>query len=193
MAVKYCVHTAMCVCFLQEKRVVNDWKPSTPRGRKASEESDSHRGQSDGGHSPPRRTGSGRVGRGGQRGGGGGGRPERRDREPRTPRDGEPGELGGPGRRGGRRGRGGEGGGGGTPGGMDRKSKVSAEGPRHQATVLYRLEFTVKMHLRSRLKIFWGLWGKTGGSLDMALTEQCDVIRQALHWPIAERCISAKD
>ncbi|XP_051813791.1 coiled-coil domain-containing protein 9 [Acanthochromis polyacanthus] len=101
-----------------EKRVVNDWKPGTPRGRKSSEESDSHRGQSDG-RSPPRRTGSGRVGRGG---GGGGGRQERREWEPRTPRDGEPGEAGGPGRRGGRRGRGG-GGGEGTPGGMDRKSK----------------------------------------------------------------------
>ncbi|XP_030600358.1 coiled-coil domain-containing protein 9 isoform X3 [Archocentrus centrarchus] len=104
-----------------EKRVVNDWKPATPRGRKTSEESEGHRGQSDG-HSPPRRTGSGRMGRGGQRGGGGGGgggRQDRRDREPRTPRDGEPGEPGGPGRRGGRRGRGGEG----TPGGVDRKSK----------------------------------------------------------------------
>ncbi|XP_040902262.1 coiled-coil domain-containing protein 9 isoform X2 [Toxotes jaculatrix] len=100
-----------------EKRVVNDWKPGMPRGRKTSEESDGHRGQSDD-HSPPRRTGSGRLGRGGQRGG----RQERRDREPRTPRDGEPGESGGQGRRGGRRGRGGEGGGG-TPGGMDRKSK----------------------------------------------------------------------
>uniref|UniRef100_A0A3Q1CDF1 Coiled-coil domain containing 9 n=1 Tax=Amphiprion ocellaris TaxID=80972 RepID=A0A3Q1CDF1_AMPOC len=93
-----------------EKRVVNDWKPATPRGRKSSEESDGHRGQSDG-RSPPRRTGSG------------GGRQERREWEPRTPRDGEPGEAGGPGRRGGRRGRGGGGGGEGTPGGMDRKSK----------------------------------------------------------------------
>ncbi|KAM9319053.1 coiled-coil domain-containing protein 9 isoform 2-T3 [Pholidichthys leucotaenia] len=91
-----------------EKRVVNDWKPGTPRGWKTSEESD--------GHSPTRRTGSGRMSRGGQRGGGG--RQERRDREPRTPRDGEPGESGGQGRRGGRRGRGE-----GTPGGMDRKSK----------------------------------------------------------------------
>ncbi|KAK2846590.1 hypothetical protein Q5P01_009589 [Channa striata] len=83
-----------------EKRIVNDWKHGTPRGRKT--------------------TGSGRVSRGGHRGGG---RQERRDWEPRTPRDGEPGESGGQGRRGGRRGRGGEGGGGGTPGGMDRKSK----------------------------------------------------------------------
>ncbi|XP_041664751.1 coiled-coil domain-containing protein 9 isoform X2 [Cheilinus undulatus] len=124
-----------------DKRVVNDWKPGTPRGRKTSEESDGHggqsdghrgqsdghRGQSDGHSSPPRRTGSGRMSRGGQRGG----RQERRDREPRTPRDGEPGESGGggggggggQGRRGGRRGRGGERGEGGTPGGMDRKSK----------------------------------------------------------------------
>ncbi|CAJ1064831.1 coiled-coil domain-containing protein 9 isoform X3 [Xyrichtys novacula] len=129
-----------------EKRVVNDWKPSTPRGRKSSEgseghgggQSDNHRGQSDGHSSPPRRTGSGRVGRGGQRGG----RQERREWEPRTPRDGEPGEPGGQGRRGGRRGRGGDRGGGGgdrggggagggdrgageggTPGGMDKKSK----------------------------------------------------------------------
>uniref|UniRef100_A0A3B3TLK1 Coiled-coil domain containing 9 n=2 Tax=Poecilia latipinna TaxID=48699 RepID=A0A3B3TLK1_9TELE len=120
-----------------DKRVVNDWKPSTPRGRKKSEESDSPKGQSDG-RSPPRRTGSGRVGRGGQRGGGeGGGRQERRDRETRTPREGESAEPGGQGRRGGRRGgRGGRGGGGGreggagsgggdegTPGGLDRKSK----------------------------------------------------------------------
>ncbi|XP_004569688.2 coiled-coil domain-containing protein 9 isoform X3 [Maylandia zebra] len=129
-----------------EKRVVNEWRPGTPRGRKTSEESDSHRGQSDG-RSPPRRTGSGRMSRGGQRGGGGGGggqvgqgvggggggRQDRRDWEPRTPRDGEPGEAGGHGRRGGRRGggggrggggRGGGGGGGeGTPGGIDRKSK----------------------------------------------------------------------
>nr|XP_046245914.1 coiled-coil domain-containing protein 9 isoform X2 [Scatophagus argus] len=108
-----------------EKRIVNDWKPGVPRGRKTSEESDGHGGPSDS-HSPPRRKGSGRVGRGGQRGGGA--RQERRDREPRTPRDGEPGEPGGQGRRGGRRGRGGEGGGGGgggggTPGGIDRKSK----------------------------------------------------------------------
>ncbi|XP_055369966.1 coiled-coil domain-containing protein 9 isoform X2 [Betta splendens] len=107
-----------------EKRVVNDWKPATPRGQKTSEDSDGPRGQSDG-HSPPRRTGSGRLGRGGQRGGG---RQEKREWEPRTPREGEPGETGGQGRRGGRRGRGGEGGGGGgggsTPGGgMDRKSK----------------------------------------------------------------------
>ncbi|XP_027855263.1 coiled-coil domain-containing protein 9 isoform X1 [Xiphophorus couchianus] len=123
----------------QDKRVVNDWKPSTPRGRKKSEESDSPKGQSDG-RSPPRRTGSGRVGRGGQRGGGGGGRQERRDWETRTPREGESAEPGGQGRRGGRRGgRGGRGAGGGggvreggagsgsgeegTPGGMDRKSK----------------------------------------------------------------------
>lgn len=106
----------------QEKRVANDWKPATPRNRKTSEDSDGLRGPSDG-HSPPRRTGSGRVGRGGQRGGH---RPERREREPRTPRDGEPGESGGPGRRGGRRGRGGDGGG--TPGGMDRKSKVGTLG-----------------------------------------------------------------
>ncbi|XP_008424875.1 coiled-coil domain-containing protein 9 isoform X1 [Poecilia reticulata] len=126
----------------QDKRVVNDWKPSTPRGRKKSEESDSPKGQSDG-RSPPRRTGSGRVGRGGQRGGGGGGRQERMDWETRTPREGESAEPGGQGRRGGRRGgRGGRGGGGGggggggreggagsgggdegTPGGMDRKSK----------------------------------------------------------------------
>lgn len=110
---------------------MNDWKPGTPRGRKTSEESDGHRGQSDG-HSPPRRTGSGRIGRGGQRGGG---RQERRDWEPRTPRDGEPGETGGQGRRGGRRGRGGEGGGGGTPGGMDRKSKVS-EGEMHRVLLI---------------------------------------------------------
>ncbi|KAM4742500.1 coiled-coil domain-containing protein 9 [Anableps anableps] len=107
-----------------DKRVVNDWKPSTPRGPKKSEESDSPKGPSDG-RSPPRRMGSGRVGRGGQRGGGG--RQERRDREPRTPREGESGEPGGQGRRGGRRGgRSGRGGGGeeeGTPGGMDRKSK----------------------------------------------------------------------
>uniref|UniRef100_A0A3Q3ITN4 Uncharacterized protein n=1 Tax=Monopterus albus TaxID=43700 RepID=A0A3Q3ITN4_MONAL len=105
-----------------EKRVVNDWKPGIPRGRKTSEESDGHKRQSDG-HSPARRTGSGRMGWGGQRGGGGGGRQERREWEPRTPRDGEPGESGGQGRRGRRRGRGGEGGGVGTPGGMDRKSK----------------------------------------------------------------------
>lgn len=115
-----------------DKRVVNDWKPATPRVRKKSEESDSPKGPSDG-RSPPRRTGSGRVGRGGQRGGGGGGRQERRDREPRTPREGESGESGGQGRRGGGRrgGRGGRGGGGGvvlggeegTPGGVDRKSK----------------------------------------------------------------------
>uniref|UniRef100_A0A3B5KWN4 Uncharacterized protein n=1 Tax=Xiphophorus couchianus TaxID=32473 RepID=A0A3B5KWN4_9TELE len=97
-----------------DKRVVNDWKPSTPRGRKKSEESDSPKGQSDG-RSPPRRTGSGRVGRGGQRGGGGGGRQERRDWETRTPREGESAEPGGQGRRGGRRGgRGGRGGGGGV-------------------------------------------------------------------------------
>lgn len=107
---------------------MNDWKPSVPRGRKTSEDSDSHGGTSEG-QSPPRRKGSGRLGRGGQRGGGG--RQERRDREPRTPRTGEHGEPVGPGRRGGRRGRGGEGGGGGgvggggTPGGIDRKSKVS--------------------------------------------------------------------
>uniref|UniRef100_A0A3Q2Q5V0 Coiled-coil domain containing 9 n=1 Tax=Fundulus heteroclitus TaxID=8078 RepID=A0A3Q2Q5V0_FUNHE len=68
-----------------DKRVVNDWKPSTPRGRKKSEEDDGPKGPSDG-RSPPRRSGSGRVGRGGQRGGGGGGgggggRQERRDRE----------------------------------------------------------------------------------------------------------------
>ncbi|XP_054884369.1 coiled-coil domain-containing protein 9 isoform X1 [Poeciliopsis prolifica] len=126
----------------QDKRIVNDWNPSTPRSRKKSEESDSPKGQSDG-RSPPRRTGSGRVGRGGQRGGVGGGRQERRDRETRTPREGESAEPGGQGRRGGRRGgRGGRGGGGGgggregreggagngggeegTPGGMDRKSK----------------------------------------------------------------------
>ncbi|XP_054651084.1 coiled-coil domain-containing protein 9 isoform X2 [Dunckerocampus dactyliophorus] len=103
-----------------DARVVDEWKPPTPRGRKASEEND--------GHSPPRRTGSGRVGwGGGPRGGGGGGRPERREREPRTPRGGEPAETGGQGRRGGRRGRGAAGGGGGdaggTPGGVDRKSK----------------------------------------------------------------------
>uniref|UniRef100_A0A8D3BCP6 Coiled-coil domain containing 9 n=1 Tax=Scophthalmus maximus TaxID=52904 RepID=A0A8D3BCP6_SCOMX len=106
-----------------------------PRGH-----NDSPRGQNDGprgqndSQSPPRRSGSGRVGRGGQRGG----RQERREWEPRTPRGGEPGELGGQGRRGGgRRGRGGEGGGRGgegegrggggeggvTPGGTDRKSK----------------------------------------------------------------------
>ncbi|XP_019121122.2 coiled-coil domain-containing protein 9 [Larimichthys crocea] len=114
-----------------EKRVVNDWKPGVPRGRKTSEEGDGHGGPSDS-HSPPRRMGSGRLGRGGQRGA----RQERREWEPRTPRDGEPGESGGQGRRGGRRGRGGEGrgrggggeggggeGGGGTPGGIDRKSK----------------------------------------------------------------------
>ncbi|XP_035010400.2 coiled-coil domain-containing protein 9 isoform X4 [Hippoglossus stenolepis] len=96
-----------------EKRVVNDWKPGTPRGRKTSEESDGQRGQNDS-NSPPRRMGSGRVGRGGQRGGAGG-RPERREWEPRTPRGGEPGELGGQGRRGGgrrERGGGGEGRGG---------------------------------------------------------------------------------
>nr|XP_033487349.1 coiled-coil domain-containing protein 9 isoform X1 [Epinephelus lanceolatus] len=114
-----------------DKRVVNDWKPGTPRGRKTSEESDGHRGGPNDSHSPPRRMGSGRMGRGGQRGGG---RQERREWEPRTPRDGEHGESGGPGRRGGRRGRGRGGGGGGgdggdggtpvgTPGGMDRKSK----------------------------------------------------------------------
>ncbi|KAM9853280.1 coiled-coil domain-containing protein 9 [Aulostomus maculatus] len=106
-----------------EKRIVNDWKPGTPRRQKMSEEIEGLRGQSDG-HSPPRRMGSGRVGRGGQRGGGGGGgggRQERRDWEPRTPRDGEPGEPGGQGRRGGRRGRGGDGGG--TAGAVDRKSK----------------------------------------------------------------------
>nr|XP_019959530.1 PREDICTED: coiled-coil domain-containing protein 9 isoform X1 [Paralichthys olivaceus]XP_019959531.1 PREDICTED: coiled-coil domain-containing protein 9 isoform X1 [Paralichthys olivaceus] len=113
-----------------EKRVVNDWKPGTPRGRKTSEESDGQRGQNDS-HSPSRRMGSGRLGRGGQRGGGG--RQERREWEPRTPRSGEPGELGGQGRRGGGRrerggggegrGGGGEGRGGGTPGGVDRKSK----------------------------------------------------------------------
>uniref|UniRef100_A0A087YGZ4 Coiled-coil domain containing 9 n=1 Tax=Poecilia formosa TaxID=48698 RepID=A0A087YGZ4_POEFO len=62
----------------QDKRVVNDWKPSTPRGRKKSEESDSPKGQSDG-RSPPRRTGSGRVGRGA-------GRPE-------LPDEGTPGGL----------------------------------------------------------------------------------------------------
>ncbi|XP_041850850.1 coiled-coil domain-containing protein 9 isoform X3 [Melanotaenia boesemani] len=104
-----------------EKRVVNDWKPGTPHGRKT-EESDSHRGPSDV-HSPPRRTGSGRLSRGGQRGGGGGGggggRQDRRDRDPRTPREGESGETGGQGWRGGRRGRGGESM---PPGGMDRKS-----------------------------------------------------------------------
>ncbi|XP_075330685.1 coiled-coil domain-containing protein 9 [Odontesthes bonariensis] len=120
-----------------EKRVINDWKPGTPRGRKTSEESEGPRGPSDG-HSPPRRTGSGRLSWGSQRGGGGGGggRQERRDREPRTPREGESGDSGGQqGRRGGRRARGGGGGGGrgggrgrgeeeeGTPGGMDRKSK----------------------------------------------------------------------
>ncbi|XP_054462545.1 coiled-coil domain-containing protein 9 [Anoplopoma fimbria] len=34
-----------------DKRVVNDWKPGTPRGRKTSEESDGHReGHNDGGH-----------------------------------------------------------------------------------------------------------------------------------------------
>ncbi|CAN9511261.1 unnamed protein product [Ophioblennius macclurei] len=101
-----------------EKRVVNDWKPGTSRGRKSSEESDGHRGQSDG-RSPPRRMGSGRVGRGSQRGGGGGSgggggvRQERREREPRTPRDGEGGGVGvgvGVGIEG-------------TPGGVDRKSK----------------------------------------------------------------------
>ncbi|KAM9801707.1 coiled-coil domain-containing protein 9 [Neosynchiropus ocellatus] len=122
-----------------EKRVLNDRKP---RGRKTSEDSD--------GHSPPRRTGSGRVGQGGQRGGT---RPERREWEPRTPRDGEPkaprdgepkpqrhadsrpprdaerrphrdgdpAESGSQGRRGGRRGRGG--GAAGPPGGGDRKNK----------------------------------------------------------------------
>uniref|UniRef100_A0A1A7XEG1 Coiled-coil domain containing 9 n=1 Tax=Iconisemion striatum TaxID=60296 RepID=A0A1A7XEG1_9TELE len=90
-----------------EKRVVNDWKAATPRGRKSSEEKDDHKGLGDD-LSTPRRTGSGRVGRGGPRGGGGG-RQERRDQEPRTPREVEPGEPGGPGRRGGRRGRGGGG------------------------------------------------------------------------------------
>ncbi|XP_054598245.1 coiled-coil domain-containing protein 9 isoform X3 [Nothobranchius furzeri] len=102
-----------------EKRVVNDWKAATPRGRKSSEENDDHKGPSDD-LSTPRRMGSGRVGRGGPRGGGG--RQERRDWEPRTPREGEP---GGPGRRGGRRGGAGgaAGGGGETPGGVDRKSK----------------------------------------------------------------------
>ncbi|XP_013888830.1 coiled-coil domain-containing protein 9 isoform X2 [Austrofundulus limnaeus] len=134
-----------------EKRVVNDWKPTTPRAHKTSEENDDPKGPSDD-LSTPRRTGSGRVGRGGQRGGGGrggggggggggsrGGGQERRNREPRTPREGESGELGGQGRRGGRRGGrggvgvgvgvGGGGGGGeggegeGTPGGPDRKSK----------------------------------------------------------------------
>lgn len=120
--------------FLQDKRVVNDWK--LPRGRKTSEGSDGHGGPNDS-HSPPRRKGPGRGGRGGQRGGGGigggrggGDRQERREREPRTPREGEHGESGGPGRRGGRRGKGGEGlgggQGGGTPGGIDRKSKVCA-------------------------------------------------------------------
>ncbi|KAI3354073.1 hypothetical protein L3Q82_018467 [Scortum barcoo] len=107
-----------------EKRVVNEWKSGAPRGRKTSEESDGHGGQNDG-HSPPRRTGSGRVGRGGQRGGGG--RQERREREPRTPRDGEAGESGGQGgqggqgRRGGRKGRGG--GGGGGEGGRKRRRR----------------------------------------------------------------------
>ncbi|XP_056139536.1 coiled-coil domain-containing protein 9 isoform X2 [Lampris incognitus] len=114
-----------------EKRVANDWKPGTPRGRRTSEDSDGGpRAQSEA-HSPSRRTGSGRLSRGGQRERGGGGRQERRDREPRperTPRDGETGEGGGQGRRGGRRGRGGGGGGsgGGGPGpqaGIDRKSK----------------------------------------------------------------------
>ncbi|XP_024133396.1 coiled-coil domain-containing protein 9 [Oryzias melastigma] len=124
-----------------EKRVVNNWKPGTPRGRKTSEDDD-NRGPGDShSHSPPRRTGSGRMGRGGQRGGGeggGGGRQERREWESRTHREGEP-ESGGQGRRGGRRGRGRGGGGeggrgggggggggggeGGTPGGVDRKSK----------------------------------------------------------------------
>ncbi|XP_037534282.1 coiled-coil domain-containing protein 9 [Nematolebias whitei] len=107
-----------------EKRVVNDWSPGTPRGRKTSEENDEPKGPSED-LNTPRRTGSGRLGRGGQRGGGsgvGGGRgggQERRTWEPRTPREGEPGESGGQGHRGGRRGRGGEG----TPGGPDRKSK----------------------------------------------------------------------
>ncbi|XP_057685039.1 coiled-coil domain-containing protein 9-like [Corythoichthys intestinalis] len=109
-----------------DKRVVDDWKPATPRGRRASEEGDTTRGPTDN-RSPPRRTGSGRMARGGTPRGGGGSRQERRIREPRTPRDGEQGETGG--RRGGRRGRGGGGpgrGGGdaeGTPGGVDRKSK----------------------------------------------------------------------
>ncbi|XP_051933993.1 coiled-coil domain-containing protein 9 isoform X1 [Hippocampus zosterae] len=107
-----------------DKRVVEDWKPTMPRGRRASEENDGPRGPS---HSPPRRTGSGRMARGGAPRGGGGVRQERRTREPRAPRDGEPGEGGGE-RRGGRRGRGGPSGGGGgdalgTPGGVDRKSK----------------------------------------------------------------------
>uniref|UniRef100_A0A8C2WNR4 Coiled-coil domain containing 9 n=1 Tax=Cyclopterus lumpus TaxID=8103 RepID=A0A8C2WNR4_CYCLU len=74
---------------------------------------DSNRGGPSDGHSPPRRTSSGRMDRGG---GGGGRRQERREWEPRTPKDGEPGESGGPGRRGGRRGRGGGGGGGGGSG-----------------------------------------------------------------------------
>uniref|UniRef100_H3CMV9 Coiled-coil domain containing 9 n=1 Tax=Tetraodon nigroviridis TaxID=99883 RepID=H3CMV9_TETNG len=87
-----------------EKRIVNDWKPSVPRGRKTSEDSDTHGGQSEG-QSPPRRKGSGRLGRGGQRGGGG--RQERREREPRTPRTGENGEPVGQGPR----------------SGIDRKSK----------------------------------------------------------------------
>ncbi|XP_077467907.1 coiled-coil domain-containing protein 9 isoform X2 [Stigmatopora argus] len=130
-----------------DKRIVDDWKPSAPRGRRTSEEGDVPRGPADN-RSPPRRTGSGRMAWGATpRGGGGGGgvRQERRTREPRTPRDGEPGEAGG--RRGGRRGRGEGGGGGGggsgpgrgrggggrggggdadaegTPGGGDRKSK----------------------------------------------------------------------
>ncbi|XP_033971753.1 LOW QUALITY PROTEIN: coiled-coil domain-containing protein 9 [Trematomus bernacchii] len=105
-----------------DKRVVNDWKPVTPRARKTSEES--QRGPNSE-HSPQRKTGSGRMSRGGQRGG----RQERREWEPRTPREGEPGETGGPGRRGGRRGRGGGGEGRGRGGGerggrgADRKSK----------------------------------------------------------------------
>ncbi|XP_077422549.1 coiled-coil domain-containing protein 9 isoform X2 [Vanacampus margaritifer] len=126
-----------------DKRVVDDWKASTPRGRRASEENDGPRGPSDG-HSPPRRMGSGRMPRGGGTPRGGGGvRQERRAWEPRTPRDGEPGEAGG--RRGRRRGRGGPGGGeggvggggggggdaGGTPGGGDRKSKEWEEKRRH--------------------------------------------------------------
>ncbi|XP_029372957.1 coiled-coil domain-containing protein 9 isoform X3 [Echeneis naucrates] len=100
-----------------EKRVVNDWKPGTPRGRKSSNESEGVRGQGDS-HSPNRRTGSTRGGRLGHRGGS---RQEKREREPRTPREGEPGESGRHGRRGARRG--GEGGGGETRGGIDRKSK----------------------------------------------------------------------
>ncbi|KAJ8280719.1 hypothetical protein GJAV_G00058140 [Gymnothorax javanicus] len=100
-----------------EKRVINDRKSGTPRGRGGSE---------DGGESPPRRAGSGRLNRGTPRGGA---RQERREprhdrAEPRHDRplwDSEAGE--GPGRtpRGGRRGRGG-----GTPqggSGSDRKSK----------------------------------------------------------------------